>query len=82
VLAMLALLRVAALLPSPTLRAAAKGPPGRDGKAGSMIELESGVAWLSRAAHCCIPLRHVYSGPPMHLLSGVDTRYSMVLGWV
>jgi hypothetical protein len=51
---MLTLLRVAALLPSPTLRAAGKGSPGRDGKAGSMIELESGVAWLSLAAHCCI----------------------------
>jgi hypothetical protein len=22
-------------------------------------------------AHCCIPLRHVYSGPPMHLLSAL-----------
>jgi hypothetical protein len=34
VLAMLALLRVAPLLPSPTLRAVAKVMPGRDGKAG------------------------------------------------
>ncbi len=41
VLAMLALLRVAPLLPSPTLRAVAGAMPGRDGKAGSLIELES-----------------------------------------
>jgi DNA replication protein DnaC len=40
-LAMLALLRVAPLLPSPTLRAVARGLPGRDGKAGSSIEPES-----------------------------------------
>jgi hypothetical protein len=33
-LAMLALLRVAPLLPSPTLRAVAKVMTGRDGKAG------------------------------------------------
>src|SRR5438128_10269427 len=41
VLAMLAVLRVAPLLPSPTLRAVARVMPGRDGKAGSSIELES-----------------------------------------
>ena len=40
-LAMLALLRVAPLLPSPTLRAVPGVMPGRDGKAGSLIELES-----------------------------------------
>ena len=40
---MLALLRVAPLLPSPTLRAVARAMPGRDGKAGSSIELESCV---------------------------------------
>ena len=40
-LAMLALLRVAPLLPSPTLRAVPAAMPGRDGKAGSLIELES-----------------------------------------
>ena len=34
-------LRVAPLLPSPSLRAAALAAPGRDGKAGSPIELES-----------------------------------------
>jgi hypothetical protein len=32
---------VAPLLPSPTLRAVARARPGRDGKAGSLIELES-----------------------------------------
>jgi hypothetical protein len=36
-----ALLRVAPLLPSPTLRAVPEVMPGRDGKAGSLIELES-----------------------------------------
>ena len=41
VLAMLALLRVAPRLPSPTLRAMARKLPGRDGKAGSLIKLES-----------------------------------------
>ena len=41
VLAMLALLRVAPLLPSPTLRAVPGVMPGRDGKVGSLIELES-----------------------------------------
>ena len=40
-LAMLALLRVALLLPSPTLRAVPAVMPGRDGKAGALIELES-----------------------------------------
>src|SRR6516164_6621595 len=42
--------------------------PGRDGKAGSSIELES-----------CAPaggpsVMHFYSGPPIHLLSGVDNK--------
>jgi hypothetical protein len=37
---MLAVLRVAPL-PSPPLRAVASVIPGRDGKAGSLIELES-----------------------------------------
>ena len=40
-LAMLALLRVAPLLPSPTFRAVPEVMPGRDGKAGLLIELES-----------------------------------------
>ena len=40
-LAMLALLRVAPILPSPTLRAVDRVMPGRDGEAGSLIELES-----------------------------------------
>jgi hypothetical protein len=47
VLAMLALLRVAALLPSPLLRAVPAVMPGRDRKAGSLVELES---WVWRAA--------------------------------
>jgi hypothetical protein len=38
---MLAVLRVALLLPSPTLRAVPGAMPGRDGKAGSLIGLES-----------------------------------------
>ena len=38
---LLAMLRVAPRLPSPTLRAVAAQMPGRDGKAGSLIELES-----------------------------------------
>src|SRR6516225_12333403 len=41
--------------------------PGRDGKAGSSIELES-CAPAGRPS-----VMHFYSGPPMHLLSGVDT---------
>ena len=40
-LAMLAVLRVAPLLPSPTLRPVASVIAGRDGKAGSLIELKS-----------------------------------------
>src|SRR5215469_2080978 len=43
VLAMLAVLRVAPLLPSPTLRAVSGVMLARDGKAGSLIELESCV---------------------------------------
>jgi hypothetical protein len=68
VLAMLAVLRVAPLLPSPTLRAVAKQLPGRDGKAGSLIELESCV-W--RRANLAAPVMHFYSGPPMHFLSAL-----------
>ena len=37
----LAMLRRAPLLPSPTRRAVGKVIPGRDGKAGRLIELES-----------------------------------------
>jgi hypothetical protein len=40
---MLAVLRVAPLLPSRTLRAVPAVMPGRDGKAGSLIELESWI---------------------------------------
>jgi len=46
VLAIFAPLRVAPLLPSPTLCAVARGDAGRDGKAGSSIEQESRV-WAS-----------------------------------
>ena len=49
--ALCAWLRVALLLPSPSLRAVAWALPGRDGKAGSPIELESWicdvVAWIN-----------------------------------
>ena len=41
--ALCAWLRVAALLPSPALRAVAMAAPGRDEKAGSSIELESWI---------------------------------------
>ena len=40
-LAMLAILRVALLLPSPTLRAVARGMPVGTGKQAHLIELES-----------------------------------------
>jgi hypothetical protein len=40
-------LRVAPLLPSPALRAAATAAPGRGGKAGSSIEQESGSCSLA-----------------------------------
>jgi hypothetical protein len=40
-------LRVAPLLPSPALRAAATAMPGRGGKAGSPIEQESGSCSLA-----------------------------------
>ena len=48
---MLAVLRVAPLLPSPTLRPVASVIAGRDGKAGSLIELEAelGVAFTASA---------------------------------
>jgi len=69
VLAMLALLRVAPLLPSPTLRAVAKVMPGRDGKS----------RLINRTGKRCSSWRpvamHYYFGPPMHLLSGVDTQH-------
>jgi hypothetical protein len=66
---MLALLRVAPLLPSPSLRAAAIGPQVGTGKQAQSIEQESqfGTAMLGP------PVMHLYSGPPMHLLSGVDS---------
>src|SRR5271166_4051331 len=66
---MLASLCVAPLLPSPTLRAAANGLQVGTGKQAQSIELESGV----RRGAAWPPVTHFYSGPPMHLLSGVDT---------
>ena len=71
---MLALLRVAPLLPSPTLRAVPAVMPGRDGKAGSLIELESRV-WVPLTEEVSPPpqpMMYFYSAPPMQFLSGVD----------
>jgi hypothetical protein len=67
---MLALLRVAPLLPSPTLRATANDRQVGTGKQAQSIELESGVR---RGACLAPPVMHFYSGQPMHFLSGVDT---------
>ena len=61
--------RVAPLLPSPTLRAAAIGPRVGTGKQAQSIELESRF----RGAMLGRPVMHFYAAPPMHLLSGVDT---------
>jgi hypothetical protein len=67
---MLALLRVAPLLPSPTLRAVATDPQVGTGKQAhqSNWKAEFAVALLGAS------VMHFYSGPPMHLLSGVDMR--------
>ena len=62
-------MRVAPLLPSPALRAVAIGPQVGTGKQASSIELESRFG----AAVLAAPVMHCYSGPPMHLLSGVDS---------
>ena len=58
---MLALLRVAPLLPSPTLRAVATGPQVGTGKQAhqSNWKAEFAVALLGA------PVMHFYSGPPM-----------------
>ena len=86
-LAMLALLRVAPLLPSPTLRAAAAGPQVGTGKQAQSIELESGVrsdAARTRASPADLlpsSVMHFYCGPPMHFLSDVDTVGSLSLQW-
>lgn len=61
--------RVAPSLPSPTLRAAAIGPQVGTGKQAQSIEQESQFDQALLAS----PVMHFYSGPPMHLLSGVDT---------
>ena len=51
-------LRVAPLLPSPLLRAVAQVLPGRGGKAGLPIELESSAVWDRFA-----PFRNCFSSP-------------------
>ena len=70
-LAMLAVLRVAPLLPSPTLRAAAIAPQVGTGKQ-ALIDRTG----KRRSPWCCLapPVMHFLSGQPMHLLSGVDTQ--------
>ena len=70
-LAMLAVLRVAPLLPSPTLRAVAQCV-ARSGRKSRRIDRTGKCSLVS---HCLAALAmHFYSGPPMHLLSGVDKR--------
>ena len=65
---------VAPLLPSPTLRAVAIGPQVGTGKQAhqSNWKAEFAVALLGA------PVMHFYSGPPMHLFSGVDTGRSSI----
>ena len=67
---MLAILRVALLLPSPTLRAVARGMPVGTGKQAHRSN------WKASSArrYLAIAVMHFYCGEPMHLLSGVDTR--------
>ena len=78
---MLAVLRVAPLLPSPTLRAVVGGCQVGTGKLvhWSNWKAEFGLTLTGRAPRSCdypspLPVMHFYSGPPMHLLSGVDTQ--------
>jgi hypothetical protein len=74
VLAMLAVLRVAPLLPSPTLRAVAQCV-ARSGRKSRRIDRTGKCSLVS---HCLAALAmHFYSGPPMHLLSGVDSAVDM-----
>ena len=68
-LAMLAVLRVAPLLPSPPLRAVAGALPGRDGKAGAPIEPESWIC--DTAAWTTTVLR---SGLSVTAVTGVQFR--------
>jgi len=66
VLAMLATLRVAPRLPSPSLRAAAIASQIGTGK---LVHQSNWKADFGQPA-----VMHFYSGPPMHLRSGVDSR--------
>ena len=59
---MLALLRVAPLLPSPTLRAAATGPQVGTGKQAHWIELQSSV-WVTLIKR--VP--RIHGRPPIRL---------------
>jgi len=63
---MLATLRVAPRLPSPSLRAAAIASQIGTGK---LVHQSNWKADFGQPA-----VMHFYSGPPMHLRSGVDTR--------
>jgi hypothetical protein len=64
---MLAMLRVAPLLRSPTLRAAAIVPQVGTGK---QVHRSN---WKPELRCLAMPVMHFYSSPTMHLLSGVDT---------
>jgi hypothetical protein len=57
-------LRVAPLLPSPPLHAAAAALPGRDGKAGSLIELESWAKVSQAFQSGCYHRRSLLRGDP------------------
>ena len=61
---MLATLRVAPRLPSPSLRSAAIAPQVGTGK---LVHQSNWKADFGQPA-----VMHFYSGPPMHLRSGVD----------
>src|SRR5215469_11242905 len=69
-------LRVAPLLPSPTLRAVARGMPvgtGKQAHCDRTGKLSLDVTDLNRASPPPQPVMHFYSGPPKQFLSGVDT---------
>ena len=58
---------------SPPLRAVAGAAPGRDGKAGSFNRTgKLRVADPTQPPSPAATVMHFYSGPPLHLLSGVD----------
>jgi hypothetical protein len=68
---MLATLRVAPRLPSPSLRAAAIASQIGTGK---LVHQSNWKADFGQPA-----VMHFYSGPPMHLRSGVDIHASEAL---